>query len=136
MNDFSLRQEAQVYGKYFLHKLPNEQTIEIYAQTNPHKTSSASSNDQKIIHFALHHPWSIGFLDAAQALVKSDSELRKRLYFMFAILESRPEYCSLFLPTKRNWLYLFFIFYSGARSVFKAFFGILLLKIITRHGNS
>jgi len=136
MNDFSLRQEAQVFGKYFLHKLPNEQTIQIYSQTNPHSSTSVSRHDQKIIQFALHHPWSIGFLDAAQALIKSNAELRKRLYFMFAILETSPEYYSLFLPVQRNLLYLFVIFYSSARSVCKAIFGIILLKIITRHGNS
>ncbi len=42
----------------------------------------------------------VGLLDAGLAVADPHSELRRRLYLMFAILESSPEYHELFLPPR------------------------------------
>lgn len=54
--------------------------------------------DAALLDFAVRHPWSVGPLDAATALVRPASRLRARLLVMAAVLETTPDFADAFLP--------------------------------------
>ena len=74
--------------------------------------------------------WSIGSIDSAIAIINPQSNIRKRILVMLAILETMPEYTEMFLPRKRHPLYHFYICLVGLRVACKLIFGLLLVKII------
>lgn len=54
--------------------------------------------DAVLVGFAAHHPWSVGPLDAATALLRPQSRLREKLLVMSAVLEATPRFADEFLP--------------------------------------
>jgi len=69
-------------------------------------------------------------IDSGLALIKPHSEVRRRLYLMFAILESTPEYWKYFIPVRRSGWYIITIIGVGLRSVLRAIFGVILVKAL------
>ena len=58
----------------------------------------ASPRDRALLAFAIGHPWSVGALDTAAALLAPTSRLRQRLLLMAALLETTPAGAAEFLP--------------------------------------
>ena len=130
MDSYSLEPEAELFGGYLLKRPPNENVKKFYIKAVSNTFIEIKGSDKKVLDFLYRNRWSIGFIDSGLALLYPHSEIRKRIYIMFALLESSPEYVDLFLPKKRNFLYLFVLFFVGIRSILKSLIGILLLKII------
>ena len=63
---------------------------------------------------------------------KPDSELRRRIYVMFAVLESSPKYHRYFLPQKHSFLYVFVIFLLGIRAILRLVTGFVVVKLFIR----
>ncbi len=55
-------------------------------------------SDRALWAFVRRHPWSLGPLDAAAALLRPQGYLRSRLLVMAAVLEASPEGAADFLP--------------------------------------
>lgn len=132
MNISDTTREASTLGKYFLGKVPSKAVVDKYVYYSSLKSAPDSSSDRKNLQFALKYPGLIPFLDAGLALVNPHSDLRRRLYAMFAILESDMEYTDLFLAQKRSAFYLFILLFTGISAVLKAIIGILLLKLVIK----
>jgi hypothetical protein len=134
MNTSSLAQlerEAQVFGRHFIREQPTLQVIELYVRAMKHASSTPDKTERKLLNLMVHRPWTIGLVDSGLAVTNAQSEVRRRLYVMFAILESVPEYADKFLPKKRSPLYALFVLYACARSVVQAVIGIVLVKVAT-----
>jgi hypothetical protein len=56
------------------------------------------ARDRALLAFVRRHPWSIGCLDAAAALLAPGCRLRQRLLVMAALLETTPDGAAEFLP--------------------------------------
>jgi len=54
--------------------------------------------DAALLGFAVRHPWSVGPLDAATALLRPTSLLRAKILVMAAVLETTPRFAGEFLP--------------------------------------
>lgn len=122
--------QAYIFGRYLLGAVPSDAAIEVFQKAMAANGGSQAKREQKVVQFAYQHPWSIGFLDSGLALIEPQAELRRRLYVMFSILESMPEYHDRFLPKKRSWWYGFVVVWAGARGAAKAVVGIVLAKVV------
>ncbi|MBI2271389.1 MAG: hypothetical protein HYU69_13680 [Bacteroidetes bacterium] len=130
MDDFSPEHEAEIFGRYLLGLSPNNTVKKLYAHAIQSTNPICAVADRKLLTFALKNNWSIGLIDSGLAFLEPGSELRRRLYILFAIMESTPEYADHFLTRKRNPVYLIIVLLSGIRAVIKTTFGSLLIKII------
>ncbi len=124
----TLETQAQIFTQYLVGRQASPQAIQVYKDAMA--TSHPDATDEKLLRFMVRHPHSLGFIDAGLVFHRSTSEARRRLYVMLAILEASTEYSDSFLPKDRSPFYLFVIFYSCVRGVFRAALGLLLVKVI------
>ncbi len=125
-DDFKL--EAEIFGRYLLHgKNPDAKSISLYVDAMNLRPAAAIGRDEKILRFILKNKWSIGMIDGALAFSKKKSVVRRKILFMSAILETRPQYAALFLQQKRSWFYNIYIFWVGCRAILKMMCGKLIL---------
>jgi hypothetical protein len=126
MNNY--KQEAEIFGRYLLGgKTPDEKSISLYVHAMHLRPASPIGKDEKVLKFILKNPRTIGMIDGALAFSKKKSVIRRKILFMSAILETRPEYADLFLQKERSWFYNIYIFWVGFRAVMKAMAGKLIL---------
>jgi len=76
------------------------------------------------------HPHLIGSIDAALCIADQNSEVRRRIYVMFSILEATPEFADAFLPKAHSGWYIFAVGYYGVRAVCKTIFGLVIVKVV------
>ncbi len=83
--------------------------------------------------FALRHPWSLPFLDAACGIMQPQGILRSKLLLMAAVLEASPEFADDFLPrdTPRTALAAKLVFF-GLAAVTRTVLGLLLYPVVRR----
>lgn len=124
-----LEQEALIFSRYLIGREPNEQAVRLYIAA--FGAGRPDNTDKKLLNFMSKHPRSIGFIDGGLVFHNPDSEARRRIYVMLAILEASPEHYDLFLPKERSPIYIAVVFYSGFRAIIKAALGIALVKVIT-----
>ena len=127
-NDF--RKEAETLCRYLLGKRPDEKSISLYCEAMSVKPVLLNAREEKLFRFLVRNPWSAGMIDSALAFSRKRSALRRKILFMSAILETRPEYAELFLPQERAWTYNIYIFWVGCRAVMKMVAGKCLLLFI------
>jgi hypothetical protein len=130
--DPELRLEAERFARYLVGAAPSDEIAERYARAVRRDPPAAGARDARLVDFARRRPWSIPLLDAALALRDPHAELRRRLYLMFAILESTPEHHDRFLPAARRPAYVLRIAAVGARAVLRAAGGVVLLAAVGR----
>lgn len=123
---------AEIICRYLLHRPVSRHAATLYAHAIALPSPKLDPYQKKIIDFAFSHPWSIGPLDGALALTNPHAELRRRIFVMFAILETDPVYWDYFLPRKRSWPYLFYSVFIGVRAGIKAIVGLVLLRVAIR----
>ena len=103
------------------------------SNTNIHDIYTATLGDdiiptEKLTRLAFRHTWLIPFFDGALVFLRPHADLRRRIYIMFAILESTPEYSREFLPTKTSFGDFLGLVGTGFRAVFRAAVGIVIIK--------
>ena len=130
MSDFRL--QSLVFSHYLIRRLPNETAVLLYEATLKDNKTPLSTHDKKLLSFMLRHPATIGPIDAALAITQPQSEIRRRLYVMFSILEAQPDHASLFLSSKRRWWYWLYVLCVGIVAVIKLLVGLILIKVVTR----
>ena len=122
-------EEAKIIGRYHLAQPPDQGSIELYVRAINTLNESYSIRDEKILRFALKHPRLLGVLDAGLAFEQPGSELRRRIYIMFTVLETQPQYAHLFL-SKQTHLYVFSIPYLVFNACIKSIIGMIVLRWI------
>lgn len=124
------RKEAETLGRYLLGKYPDEKSIALYCEAMAVKPVTLNAREEKLFRFLLRNPWSAGMIDSALAFSRNKSAVRRKILFMSAILETRPQYAELFLPQERSWWYNIYVFWVGCRAVMKMIAGKMLLLFI------
>lgn len=122
--------EAELFGRYLLGRPPSGECVALYEAANDKIGIVLDAKDSKILEFALANPWAIGCIDQGLALFKRDSNVRRKIFVMLAILETSPDYSGYFLPAERSPLYLLYIAWVGISASMKAVIGGLILKFI------
>jgi len=103
----------------------NTKIYEIYAAT----LNENIVPTEKLTRIAFKHTWLIPFFDGALVFLHPHADLRRRIYVMFAILESTPEYSDGFLPAKTSFGDFVGLIGTGFRAVFRAAVGIVIIKV-------
>jgi hypothetical protein len=130
-DDKIINREAGNFAKYILRRPVDKVFIERYKHIIQGKQlSSISVHDNKLLEFALNHRWAIGLIDSYLAIFKPDSEFRRRLFVMFAILESSQDYEADFLPARHSAIYGFYILYIGLKSTVKIPCGFIVSTMV------
>ena len=90
--------------------------------------SGFSEADRRIARFAIGHPATLPFLDAAAAVTRSAPLLRAKLQLMAAIVEASPRFAGEFFPApSTRATALLRLAWYGAATVLKALIGFPLL---------
>jgi hypothetical protein len=121
-----------LFSQYLIGVKPTVAIRERYQHAVQHAIGAGqiqSVGEDEELQFALRHPWAIGWLDAAAAFRGRDSQLRRRLYLLFAILEATPEYSPGFLSKRRGLWYLIVIGLVGIRAACRVVAGSILIKV-------
>lgn len=125
-----LRHEAAIFSKYLIGVAPDDQAVTIYVKALQHRPGDVSKIDQARLRFVRNNPWMVRFVDSGLALVDPSSEVRRRIYTMFSVLEASPQYHNKFLPARRKWWYIFVIGLIGVKGLLKTAIGALVVKVI------
>jgi len=92
-------EEAAIFARYLVRRAPPADVVARYREAVRRLSlEGAGARDRALLAFVGRHPWSVGCLDAAAALVAPGSRLRQRLLVMAALLETTPEGAADFLP--------------------------------------
>ena len=124
----SLNKEAALFGRYIIEEDVNETAIERYIQG---VEKLGYNEDNKLIDSVLTNPFLLPYVDAGLAFTDKKHLLQKKLLLMFSILETIPEYSSKFLSQPKSVFYIFTIIWIGIKGVIKAFFGIIVIKLMS-----
>jgi hypothetical protein len=127
----TLESQAVVFGHYLLGKPVHGTAAKLYAEILlTQELPVLGRQDKAALLFAVRHPWSLGLLDAGLSLLRPNAELCRRLFILFSILESQPEYWENFLPQARSGWYLATVFLTGCKAVLKAVLGCVLVRVV------
>ena len=125
-----LTAEAKAFGKYLLGEEVNARAVSLYLAAHDQTQFESDAQDRRLLTFMLRHPALIGVIDAGLAIRKNKSCVRKKLYYMLAILEAMPEYARHFLFDGSPLTNVLRLFFFGARGVMRMVVGYLLCGVL------
>jgi hypothetical protein len=132
--DTALEAEARIFGHYLVGRPPAAELVARYREACRRLWPEAPVGpDASRLAFVRRHPWSVGPLDAAAALLDPSSQLRSRVLVAAAILEATPTHADDFLPRAATLPGLLFrLALSGTVAASKAVLGALLWPLAGR----
>jgi hypothetical protein len=99
IDESPLEDEARLFTRHLVRRDPSPALVARYHAACVRLFPDApDATDVALLAFVHAHPWSIGPLDGALALLRPQSLLRARLLVMAAILETTPAHAADFLP--------------------------------------
>lgn len=87
--------QAAAYSRYLVGRAPSPEVLALYRSAASSLVEICGRADP-LVEFSLRYTWSLGCIDAALALTAPDAPLRRRLFTMFAILETQPQFADEF----------------------------------------
>lgn len=130
----ALDREAAIFTHYLVGCMPDAEVVRRYRDAcRTLWPEPAASGDAARLAFVRRHPWSVGALDAAAALLDPAGQLRSRVLVTAAILEATTEHADDFLPRTSSVPVLFArLTVSGVAAVLAALLGALLWPLAGR----
>ena len=129
-SDIDLEVEARVFGKYLIGQEISKTVINLYKMAHVETSFEFFENDSRILKFILKHPSFVGIVDGGLAIHKEDSVIRKKIFYLLAILEAMPEYSHYFLSTKSFMRNILEFLLFGIRGVYRMVSGYILIKML------
>jgi hypothetical protein len=122
--------EARTLGRYLLGRDINKTAIFLYSSAHSILEFEIDENDMKILDFIIKYPYLTGFVDGGLALHKKDSVIRKKIFYMLAILETVPEYSQYFLSPRFSARSILEFLVFGFRGVCRMILGYFIVKVL------
>jgi hypothetical protein len=122
--------EAELLCLYLVNKPLSKEASYLFGRANELHPVHLSASEKKTWAHCLKHPSLIAFIDAALALKKNNSGIRRKIFLMLAVLESLPEYHTCFLPASRGTFYPVYLFFKGALAILRSITGQIILWIL------
>ena len=129
-----LLEEGRRIGRYLAGRTPDEDLIRRYEQAaGLLLAGEVPPTDRAAAAYALRHPRSLPFLDAACAILRPHSLLRSKVLLMTALLEASPKHVDLFVPNAVSVVrFLFELAFYGTRAFLTLFIGLLIYPLAVR----
>jgi hypothetical protein len=124
-----LIKEAKIFSRYLIGEEADEKSVQLYISANEKLSITLTEKEAKRLTVLLDNPSLLGLADGALALTDRESGIRKKIYVMFCILESRPAFSSYFLPIENKAPILSIMGY-GIRATWNTLIGLILLSWI------
>lgn len=125
--EISLKNQTDILVLYLTGRTVSDPIIyELYEYALEGLTSD---EEGKLLRLAFTRPFIIPYLDGGLVFIRSTSELRRRIYIIFSILESSPDYTDLFIPKKYTPTDTILIGLSCIRAALRAAVGIVIVKL-------
>jgi hypothetical protein len=133
-DDSVLEAEARIFGRYLVGRTPTADVVARYcAASRALWPGAPGPGDAERLAFVRRHPWSVGPLDGAAALLDPGGQLRSKVLVAAAILETTPAHADDFLPRSLSVPALFWrLAVSGTTAVALAVLGALLWPLAGR----
>ena len=133
-DDSVLEAEARIFGRYLVGRTPTPEVALRYRDAcRALWPGPPAPGDARRLAFVRRHPWSVGPLDAAAALLDPGGQLRSKVLVTAAILETTTAHADDFLPRTLPLPALFVrLAVSGTAAVALAVLGTLLWPLAGR----
>jgi len=133
-DDSLLEAEARIFGRYLVGRPPGPEVVLRYRDACRALWPDApAAGDAGRLAFVRRHPWSVGPLDAAAALLDPGGQLRSKVLVTAAILETTTTHADDFLPRAYSLpVLLLRLTGSGTAAVAGALLGALLWPLAAR----
>jgi hypothetical protein len=133
-DDAVLEAEARIFGRYLVGRTATPDIVARYRDASRALWQGAPGpGDAERLAFVRRHPWSVGPLDAAAALLAPAGQLRSKVLVMAAILETTTAHADDFLPRTFSLAALLRrLVASGTTAVVLAVLGALLWPLAGR----
>jgi hypothetical protein len=127
-----LHAEAVAFTRYLLRVDPtSEVTVRYVAANRALLSEPPTARDCALLETCLARPWTLPFLDAAEARRDPPSLLRKKVLVLSAVLETTTQFAPHFLPLKRWGPALFLeLGFLGSLAVFRMLGGMVLVRAL------
>jgi hypothetical protein len=126
-----LEREARIFGRYLIGEEICEAAICLYLEAHKSNAFASDKREARLLKLIDRYPSLTGMIDGGLALQKRNSTIRKKIFFMLAILETFPEYSHYYLfPAPPSVKFFLDFFISGVRGVIRMGVGYLLVKIV------
>jgi hypothetical protein len=90
-------------SRYLVGQEPPADIVKRYVEANALLLADTVQRPElAVIDFVRRHPRSVAYLDAAAALIRPRSLLRKKLLLLLALLEASPQFTEFFLPVEQS----------------------------------
>jgi len=124
-----LEREARIFGRYLIGEEIKEEAIRLYLDAHQMNRFDLSEKETRLLRLIHRHPALTGMIDGGLALQNKDSAIRRKIFFLLAILETFPEYSRHYLfPEPASIKNILSFFLSGVRGVLRMILGYLLVK--------
>ncbi|CAN5402670.1 hypothetical protein BH10PAT3_BH10PAT3_4030 [soil metagenome] len=124
------KREITTLSLYLIGEKPSTTIQSRFRSSISQGTIPINPRDESLLFFVRKNAWSLPYIDAGLAFYRPDSEVRRRLFILLAILEATPEYVSFFIPKKRSPWYFLAIIYAVTKAIAKATIGIPLILMV------
>lgn len=133
-DDHVLEAEARIFARYLVGRPPAPEVVARYREASRALWPDAPGpGDAERLAFVRRHPWSVGPIDAAAALLDPGGQLRCKVLVTAAILETTTAHAEDFLPrTVSVRALLWRMAASGTTAVAQAVLGALLWPLAGR----
>lgn len=127
-----MNKEVEIIVKYLTGKQAEEKVILEYTLGITNKKLMFNEAEEKVWKIVLKYPIILGIIDGGLFYVDKFSVIRKRIYLMLAILETRPLYYDCFFSKNQKVLLsVLAVVYYGVKGMLTVIFGIILLKLLS-----
>lgn len=124
-----LEREARIFGRYLIGEEIKEEAIRLYLDAHQGNRFNLSEKEARLLRLIHRHPALTGMIDGGLALQNKESAIRRKIFFLLAILETFPEYSRHYLfPEPASIKNIVSFFTSGVRGVLRMILGYLLVK--------
>jgi hypothetical protein len=123
----NIEMEARIFTKYLIAEDANEKVLFLYRDLHNKVHFEFDEKESKMYFFLLKHPAFLGIIDGGLALHDKNSIIRKKLFYLLAILETIPEYSNHYMIHEASLKDFLFFLLFGIRGVYRMILGYILV---------
>lgn len=122
--------EANLFAKYLGAIFANERLLKKYNDAIKKLSIILTEKEEQILTKIVRIPFILPFADAGWAWMKPQSNIRKRILVMSALIETEPNYTNLFLVEKNIVFSVIRLIFRGLVALLKGVLGTVLIVIL------